>query len=373
MKKPRTYFFIMGTAAELIKMFPVLDGVRRANADWRMWSTGQGSTNFWLQYDDFQLPRDRAFVTDPKAQDLSSSAQAMRWLARNFFMFEFELRQRIQTAIGKVPGESDLCVVHGDTFSTFLGAYLARQFGCPIAHVEAGMRSGSLWSPFPEEINRRMVSKMTNYHFAPDENAAENLRQEEQAGEIIVTGGNSVADALRSTLQLPRAPDLPSGRYVVANLHRFENLNSASHWQELVRVVLKAQVECPVYFVMHPPAEHRLEKDLEAKSKLTKAGVSLWKRQTYTKFVHLLAGADFVLTDGGSNQTECAYLGMPCLILREKTELIEGIGRNCVLSKMNSSIADDFLRDREKYRCKVDYPEKSPSQKIVERLLALSV
>jgi UDP-N-acetylglucosamine 2-epimerase (non-hydrolysing) len=361
-------WFVMGTAAELIKMFPVIDEARRRGTDWYLWSTGQGATNFWNQYDDFKLPRDRAFTFDDKAVDLHSSGQAMRWMARNIFTPPSRIRSIVKNKIGFAPAKGDLIFVHGDTFSTLLGAIQARLLGCRVVHVEAGMRSGSIWSPFPEEINRRIVSRLTHFHFAPDENAASHLREEKQKGVIVITGGNSVYDALLATLSQPRPTDLPQAPYIVANLHRFENLHTNEHWNTIVDTTIQAAKRFPVYFVMHPPTEAKINGDAVLKAKLENGNVRLLGRQSYTRFVHLLAGAHHVLTDGGSNQTECAYLGIPCLIMRSKTELPEGLDKNCVLSEFRQDRIQRFLGDPAAYQHPKERLEQSPSKLVFDHL-----
>ncbi len=361
-------WFIMGTAAELIKVFPVIYEAEERGLPWFVWSTGQGSTNFWMQYDDLKLPRHRAFCLDENAQDLHSSWQAIRWMSRNLFKSKATLSQAMHAKGFESPGKSDLAVVHGDTFSTFLGARYAKKFNLKLAHIEAGMRSGDIFNPFPEEINRRLVSRWTDLHFAPDEIAKNHLSREMHGGQIYVTGGNSVYDAMVNTLKLTRPEGLPQGNYILANLHRFENLQSTDRWNALMDVLIQSQKIAPVYFVMHPPTEAKLSQDPSAAEKLKLAGVHLLSRQSYTRFVHLLAGAYFVLTDGGSNQTECAYLGLPCLVMREKTELADGIGLNCILSKFDSEIISNFLKASDRLRkpaLKLDY---SPSENITDVL-----
>lgn len=361
-------WFIMGTAAELIKMFPVIQEAQHANIPWFLWSTGQGSTNFWMQYDDLQLPRSRAFCLDEKARDLETSTQAIKWLARNILRSKTSLQKEITARVGIAPQGNDIAVVHGDTFSTFLGSVYAKRLRLKLAHVEAGMRSGDIFNPFPEEINRRLVSRWTDFHFAPDSEAASHLVEEAHDGKIVVTGGNSVYDALISTLKLTRPADLPKGDYVVANLHRFENLHSKERWNAMIEVLIQTQKQAPVYFVMHPPTEARLTQDAETQRRLKDAGVILLGRQSYTRFVHLLAGAKFVLTDGGSNQTECAYLGLPCLILREKTELVDGLDSNCILSRFDQKVIESFLADTNRFKKPQLLLPDSPSKKIIQEI-----
>ncbi len=364
-------WFIMGTAAELIKVFPVIYEAEQRGIPWFVWSTGQGSTNFWMQYDDLKLPRERAFCLDDKAQDLESSWQAIRWMGRNLFKSKSTLSAVMHAKGFQIQSKSDLAVVHGDTFSTFLGARYAKKFSLKLAHIEAGMRSGDIFNPFPEEINRRLVSRWTDFHFAPDDVAKNHLNREKHGGQIHVTGGNSVYDAMINTLKLPRPTGLPQGNYILANLHRFENLQSTERWNVLIDVLIQAQKIAPVYFVMHPPTEAKLSQDPSASEKLKLAGVNLLNRQSYTSFVHLLAGAYFVLTDGGSNQTECAYLGLPCLVMREKTELADGIGENCILSKFDPEIISGFLKAPDRLRKSALKLNYSPSKNIADILGAV--
>lgn len=356
----------MGTAAELIKIFPMIYEAEKKDLPWWLWNTGQGSANFWTQYDELRLPRGKAFCLDAKAQDLRSSSQAVRWMARNFFHSKSSLLKGVQSKISQTPKNSDLAIVHGDTFSTFLGARYAKRLGMKLAHVEAGMRSGDIFNPFPEEINRRLVSRWTDLHFAPDGIAVNHLTREKHKGQIYNTGGNTVYDSMLSTLNLSRPTELPSGDYALANLHRFENLQNEERWQGLIYSLLEAQKLTPTYFVMHPPTEARLARDPQAKKRLLESGVQLLPRQSYTRFVHLLAGARFVLTDGGSNQTECAYLGLPCLVMREKTELADGIGQNCVLSRFEKDKVQEFLRAPEKFKYPILQLQQSPSNKIMQ-------
>ena len=360
----------MGTAAELIKMYPVIKEAQDRGLEYFIWSTGQGNTNFWMQYDDFGLPRDRGFCLDDRAQDLSSSLQALQWLGRNIFRSAGRLRREIQGKVQSAPQASDICLVHGDTFSTVLGTIFSKRLGCRLAHVEAGMRSGDIWNPVPEELNRRWVSRKVDDHFPPDENAFSHLRNESRQGRIVTTGGNTVYDALLRAQERPRSTKLPTGKYAVANLHLFENLQSQDRWKGMMQTLLKAQKVAPVYFVMHPPTEHRLNQDPEIKKQLTEAGVILLPRQSYVQFAQLLGGADFVVTDGGSNQSECAYLGIPCLIMREKTELPEGLDQNCLLTKFDQGIVDRFLANPSAYRRAATEFPASPSKIIVTSLTA---
>lgn len=363
-------FFILGTAAELIKMFPVIQAWHDHGHEYYVWNTGQSRANFWKQYDEFGFSRDRAFCLDGRAEDLSSRFQAMLWFARTFLISSSRLRRELKALIATEPRAEDLAFVHGDTLSTVMGCRFARKLQMPIVHVEAGMRSGTWLEPFPEEINRRLTSRWAAYHFAPDEFAAQNLRTEGRSGRIVTTGGNTVLDALKVALRLPSPEGLPVGPYAVANLHRFENLHNDSKWRQTLDVLCQSQTRMPTYFVMHPPTRARLEADPEGARKLETAGVTLLDRMGYVRYAHLMKGAAYLITDSGSNQQESSYLGTPCLLLRENTESREGLGANVILSKFDPAAISQFLASPEIFRRAETFPEQGPTDRILTELQA---
>jgi UDP-N-acetylglucosamine 2-epimerase (non-hydrolysing) len=346
-------WFSLGTAGELIKVYPLLRMAGERGVPWRVVSTGQSAVNFWTQWDELLLPRERTVTLLATRRDLHTSTQALRWFARASLLGRGALRGiiRAQTG-GDAPGPGDVWVAHGDTLSTLVGARAARALGVPLAHVEAGLRSPKLVQPFPEEINRRLVSRLAAFHFAQDEVATENLRRDRVAGRIVCTGGNTLYDAIRYVARdFAAGPARPPGAYAVANLHRFENLASAARWRILLDVLARAARARPVLLVLHPPTRDKLDRDPAARRKLEDAGVVLLPRQRFTTFIPLLAGADFVLSDGGSNQEECHYLGQPCLILRDSTERVEGLaGGSCVLSRFDARLIDEFLEAPARWR-----------------------
>jgi UDP-N-acetylglucosamine 2-epimerase (non-hydrolysing) len=364
-----TFWLSIGTAAELIKMLPILDEAERRGIDWYLLSTGQSGVNLWRQYADFALPERRIVRLLESDADLASSWVALKWFARAFFRPRHSLRRRLLRATGKAPAPGDFWFVHGDTLSTLLGALYARRLGIPVVHVEAGMRSHDIFSPFPEEISRRLVSRLATYHMAPDDHAAENLRREGIVDNVIVTGGNTVLDALAVALRRFPARDVPAGDYAVANIHRFENLNSPARWNKIIDVLVEAAKQIPIRLVMMPNTIAKLEEDRAARARLESAGITLSPRLPFSQFVHFMHGAKFMLTDGGSNQQECYHLGLPCLILREKTESIEGIGGCCVLSRMDDSIVREFLREPQKFRRDPPALNRRPTDIIYDAIL----
>jgi UDP-N-acetylglucosamine 2-epimerase (non-hydrolysing) len=344
---PRMLWFSLGTAGELIKVYPLLRLATERGIPWRAVSTGQSAVNFWRQWDELLLPRERTATLLSTRRDLHTSLEAMRWFARANLLGRGRVRAAL-LPLGE-PGPRDTWIVHGDTLSTLVGARVARALGVPLAHLEAGLRSASPLRPFPEEINRRIASRMARLHFAQDEVAARNLRG--AAGRVVCTGGNTLYDAIRYVARDFPAPPARPGRYAVANVHRFENLASAARWRLIVDTLVAAARRQPVLLVLHPPTQDKLDREPATKRRLEDAGVTLLPRQPFTAFIPLLARADYVISDGGSNQEECHYLGQPCLILRDTSERVEGLeGGSCLLSRFDRRAIDEFLEEPARWR-----------------------
>jgi UDP-N-acetylglucosamine 2-epimerase (non-hydrolysing) len=131
-------------------------------------------------------------------------------------------------------GRSPLVVVHGDTFTTPYGALLGRRLGARVAHLEAGMRTRNLLNPFPEEINRRIATRLADIHFAPTAREVENLRG--ARGVVVDTGANTVIDAMRQAVGAATDDDLPA-EFGVATLHRFELLQRPEKFREVLELL----------------------------------------------------------------------------------------------------------------------------------------
>jgi UDP-N-acetylglucosamine 2-epimerase (non-hydrolysing) len=217
------------------------------------------------------------------------------------------------------------CVlVHGDTTTTLAATLAAFHQGIPVGHIEAGLRTGNKTTPFPEEMNRRLVSQMAEWHFAPTERARLNLLNDGiPAGQIVVCG-NTIVDALRHMCgQLDRQPPvgLPIARtakFVSVTAHRREN------WGEPLRRICAAikrftaiHPDFEFVFPVHPnPVVRNTVNDLLG----SMDRVHLLPPVSYDTFLTLLRLAEFVMTDSGGVQEEAVTLGKPVLILREDTE-----------------------------------------------------
>ena len=306
---------VMGTRPEAIKLAPVMAALRRRpEIEARLVVTGQhrGLIDGVLAQFDLQPDTDL---------DLMRADQAAG-----------DLTARAMLAIGALlgSGRTEMAIVQGDTGSALAGALAAFQRRVPVAHVEAGLRTGDLASPFPEEGNRRLIGQVAALHFAPTAAARAALRREGVAAHAIEVTGNTGIDALlavdarvRGNTRAPGLPDLPTDLPVVlVTTHRREN-----HGAPLLRICeaverIARHEACAIVMPVHPnPAVAGV---LRARLRGI-AGVHLTEPLAYEAFVWLLRRAALVLTDSGGVQEEAPVLGTPVLVLRDTTERPEGV------------------------------------------------
>jgi UDP-N-acetylglucosamine 2-epimerase (non-hydrolysing) len=342
--------FCLGTVAELIKCYPVMRELTRRKLEWCIVSTGQSPYLLAEEIKELELASVSSVVLVETTRDLSRSVQAFLWFLKLIFLRKRVLKRKLEAVLQGRP--CALWIVHGDTLSTLAGAALGRRLGFVVAHIEAGLRSGSLWSPFPEEINRRLVSLISGLHFAPNEQAKSALLQENISGKVWLTEGNTQLDALELIVANEQKHEKPQMPYAIANLHRFENLNRPRTYAALIDATLEAAKNYHVYFIMHPQTQEKLRRDKRTRQKLMSAGVELLPRLPFPQFAKLLANASFILADGAGNQDDSALLGLPCLILRDRVESQSGLAPlgPCVLSRFDTSCIRDFLRCPERYK-----------------------
>ena len=227
---------------------------------------------------------------------------------------------------------SALCLVVGDVTSTMACAIAARKLGVPVAHVEAGIRSGD--RTMPEEINRLLTDSVSDWFFTTSETANENLRREGAAPERIHFVGNTMIDTLLANLERLRPPafqdalSLRPGEYVVTTLHRPSNVDDPHTLGRMLHAIAAASRGRTVVFPVHP----RTARSLQALDGLPDT-VRTVEPQPYLEFVHLIRHALAVVTDSGGVSEETTVLGVPCMTLRDTTERPETvtIGTNALL------------------------------------------
>lgn len=356
--------FLLGTKAQLIKCAPVIQAVAGRGLPFRMVGTGQHAGTLEGLLRAFALPPLDATL-DPREKDVDSLGEGLSWLARSLLSI-LSGSGSVVEAFGPPPG---ICLVHGDTASTWLGVEAALRFGFRVGHLEAGLESGSILSPFPEELIRRSVMRRAHYLFAPGRWAVENIRRRGYPGKAVELSGNTNLESLHLVLKkLPRS--CAAEPFLLASIHRLETIQRRESLARLVEILEVCVQRIPVRFVVHSPTRRRLEK-ARLWDRLEKAGIELLPPQAYPDFVCLLRDAHGVLSDGGSVQEECAYLGTPCLLWRATTERPEGLGENVVLSHLAPQAVHSFLERLSELRRPSVPLTTSPSAEIADLLAAV--
>lgn len=230
----------------------------------------------------------------------------------------------------------DIVLVHGDTSTTFVGALAAYYQQIPVGHVEAGLRSGDKYSPFPEEMNRRLAGSIADIHFSPTDNARDNLLREGYDEQSIYVTGNTVIDALLTTVkpeysfiepELQRL-DFTEKRVILVTTHRRENLGEPMRQMYLaMRDIVTEFADVVLVFPVHKNPAVRKVVD-EVLGGLER--VILVEPLDYEPFANLMQRSYLVLTDSGGLQEEAPALGKPVLVLRENTERPEAVSAGTV-------------------------------------------
>lgn len=225
----------------------------------------------------------------------------------------------------------DLVLVHGDTTTTFAGALASYYSQTAVGHVEAGLRTGDIYSPFPEEMNRKLTGAIASFHFAPTETAKANLLREGVNPEKIYVTGNTVIDALMKTVRPDyefddeklRQIDFEQHRVILLTTHRRENLGEPMrHIYKALRSVVQKTPDAEIVFPVHrnPLVRQVVNEELAGVDR-----IHLIEPLDYEPFANLMSRSYLVLTDSGGIQEEAPSLGKPVLVLRNTTERPEAV------------------------------------------------
>ena len=266
-------------------------------------------------------------------RSITTYAQAISWFSKGIWLtiaHKLNLRERF------FMDKEGVVLLHGDTLSTLLGFRLAKAAGLRTALVEAGLSSGSLLDPFPEEIIRRYTSRRAAYLFPPDAASETWLRERIPQGLIKNTGYNTVYDSISLILALHPTEKGRHGNdppYGIATLHRLETLSSRKRLRQAIHHIIAISRKMGlVQFYMHEPTRNALKRSGLINILEAEKNILIKDLAPYPEFILAQKNAEFILTDGGSIQEEAAYLSKPCLILRNRTERNDGVGKNAVIS-----------------------------------------
>ena len=263
----------------------------------------------------------------------------------------YDITTRALTGLKEVIEEAkpDMVLVHGDTTTTFAGALAAFYAQVPVGHVEAGLRTGNKYSPYPEEMNRKLTGSIADMHFAPTSTSKANLLKENVNPETILVTGNTVIDALQTTVKADyEFADAEfnkifarGNRLILMTTHRRENLGEPMrNVYKALRKVLETHADVEAIFPVHknPKVREIVQEELGGLDR-----VHLIEPMDYEPFANLMGKVDIVLTDSGGIQEEAPALGKPVLVLRDTTERPEAVDAGTV--KLIGTAYEDVLHE----------------------------
>jgi UDP-N-acetylglucosamine 2-epimerase (non-hydrolysing) len=351
---------VLGTKAQLIKMAPVMKLLQEKNIDYRFIHTGQHKETMDIMYRDFKI--NGPDITLYNGPDIISIKQIVPWTFKLLWQAVFNGKK-----IFAKKDKENIVLVHGDTFSTLIGALMGRLSGLKVGHVESGLRSFNIFNPFPEELVRLVTFRLSDILFCPGQWAINNVRGYRK--DKINTGANT----LRDTVELSKNSavvdceefNFPFG---LVSIHRYENIFKYSQLMMIVEYLEAIALQNHLILIMHPPTKKQLQKYAFLERLASNPRIECTDRFNHSRFLEILYKAEFVITDGGSLQEETSYLGKPCLLFRKATERREGLGKNVVLSRFDEHIIDNFISNYQDYIQESEDPEIGPSEIIVQYL-----
>lgn len=354
---------MVGTKGQMTKMAPILRELDKRKIPYNFIRTGQHAGIIDQMIATYQLRSPDFFITRRK-KDLGSIAQCIFWVIHSVFSGLLHRRQMWQ-------GKKGVVLIHGDTESTLVSVALARLSGIKIGHVEAGLRSFNLLDPFPEEIIRRITSFFSDYMFAPGEWASNNLKKEGKKGKVINTQFNTIADTIQYVLQSRPTMEIPSGKYVVFAFHRKETLYVKKTLQKAIECLERIAREHKVIFILHKNTEYTLKKGGHLDRLKQNNNISFKQYYDHVSFMYVIKNCTFAVSDGGSLQEETYFLNKPYLILRNRTERLEGLNETAFISNLDSEKINYFLANYNRFK-RPDLEEFiSPSKIIIDEALRI--
>ena len=337
----KTIMLVFGTRPEAIKMCPLVNELKtRKNIKTVVCVTGQHRQMLDMVLDTFNVVPDYDLSIMKAGQTL------------------FDITTNILNRIGEVLDEvkPDVVLVHGDTSTTFVTALACFYKQIAIGHVEAGLRTYNIYSPYPEEFNRQAVSIISKYNFAPTELSKANLVKEGKDESSIYITGNTAIDALKTTVRddytHPELEWAKDSRLIMITAHRRENLGEPMH--NMFRAIRRVMDEHPdvkaIYPIhMNPIVRQAADEELGGCDR-----IHIIEPLEVLDFHNFLARSFMILTDSGGIQEEAPSLGKPVLVMRDTTERPEGIkaGTLKLVGTDEQTIYDNFkllLEDQAAY------------------------
>ncbi|WP_195395995.1 non-hydrolyzing UDP-N-acetylglucosamine 2-epimerase [Holdemania sp. 1001302B_160321_E10] len=333
---------IFGTRPEAIKMCPLVNELKHRNRlETIVCVTGQHKEMLSSVLDVFKIIPDYNLHVMKDNQTL--------------FDITISILERIKEVLEKE--RPNLVLVHGDTSTTFVSSLACYYLQIPVGHIEAGLRTNNIYSPFPEEFNRQGVGIIAKYHFAPTQSAKNNLLKEGKDEKSIFVTGNTAIDALKTTINQkynhPLLEWVKDDKLIMITAHRRENLGEPM--RNMFRAIRRIMLENDNVKAIYPIHMNPVVKNLAEEILGDCDRIKLVKPMDVLDFHNFLAKSYLILTDSGGIQEEAPSLGKPVLVMRETTERPEGIeaGTLKLVGTKEESIYSNFnllLKDEKVYQ-----------------------
>lgn len=333
---------VFGTRPEAIKMCPLVNELKtRKEIETVVCVTGQHRQMLDQVLEVFDVVPD---------YDLSIMKEK-----QTLFDITTNILNNIKAVLEKV--QPDIVLVHGDTSTTFVTALACFYLQVPVGHVEAGLRTYDIYSPYPEEFNRQAVGIISNYNFAPTEKAKENLIKEGKKKEAIYVTGNTAIDALKTTVKKEYYHSelewARGSRLILITAHRRENLGEPM--KAMFRAILRVLKEHPDVKAIYPIHMNPVVREIADSILGKEERIHIIEPLEVIDFHNFLNQSYMILTDSGGIQEEAPSLGKPVLVMRDTTERPEGIeaGTLKLVGTEEETIYRNFkklLEDEEEYK-----------------------
>jgi len=308
----KTVMLVFGTRPEAIKMCPLVNELKnRSSINTVVCVTGQHREMLAQVLEAFNVVPD---------YDLSVMKQK-----QTLFDITTLILERIKTVLEEV--KPDVVLVHGDTSTTFVTALACFYMQIPVGHVEAGLRTYNIFSPYPEEFNRQAVSIISKYNFAPTELSKDNLVKEGKDESSIYITGNTAIDALKTTVREdythPELQWAEGSKLIIITAHRRENLGEPMHHMfKAIRRIMDEHPDVKAIYPIHmnPVVREAAEEELSGCDR-----IHIIEPLEVLDFHNFLSRSYMIITDSGGIQEEAPSLGKPVLVMRDTTERPEGL------------------------------------------------
>lgn len=332
---------VFGTRPEAIKMCPLVNELKkRQSIETIVCVTGQHRQMLDQVLEAFSVVPD---------YDLSIMKDK-----QTLFDVTVNILERIKTVLEEV--KPDVVLVHGDTSTTFVTALACFYLQIPVGHVEAGLRTYNIYSPYPEEFNRQAVSIISQYNFAPTELSKQNLLKEGKDPESIYVTGNTAIDALKTTVRAdythPELEWADGSRLIMITAHRRENLGEPM--RHMFKAIRRVMDEHPDVKAIYPIHMNPVVREIAQEYLGDDDRIHIIEPLDVLDFHNFLSRSYLILTDSGGIQEEAPSLGKPVLVMRDTTERPEGIaaGTLKLVGTEEETIYKEFSRllsDKDEY------------------------